>query len=102
MSLKHAISEEINTVFLNSNEFAETITLDNVEVLAIVSSFEVENAQENNGVSFEGVKLSLDMACIKIKYQPHKKVMFNNKPWYCLEVKNDMGLLTLSLYRERS
>ena len=102
MSLKKTISEEINSAFLNVDEFAQEIILDDVEMLAIVSELNIEEDIDRNGVSFEGVTLSLDMVFVKVKYQAHKRVLFNGLPWFCLSAKESMGLLTLNLYRERS
>jgi hypothetical protein len=101
---KETLTKDIDRVFLNLKEFAETVTLDGESVAAIVDYDELEFPDESDdrmGVVYDAVSLRVRKCDLKGKYQPGLVVTFNGEKWRVLSC-NGMELTVLKLYKERS
>ena len=101
---QQVVDAERSSVFLNLDEFAETVTLDGMSISAIVDYDEVEFpdvSDDRMGVVYDAVSLRVKKCDLKGKYQPGLVVTFNGEKWRVLSC-NGMELAVLKLYKERS
>lgn len=97
------LAADLAEVFLNLDEFGETINLDGKPMPAVVEEFAVDfglESQARPGVSLEGVALQVRESDAPGEYRSGRDVRFNGERWFVLEATRDACLRTLRLYRE--
>lgn len=102
MSLfKGILLEEIARVFLNPEEFAETLTLNGKTLKAVVDRPEAAwpEADERPGVAHEFVVLAVALADFPDELWPGKRVDLNGDRWTVYTADRE-ALRTIRLYRE--
>ena len=101
---QQCVREEIDSVFLNLDEFAGPVSLDGRPVKAIVSheALEFPDASDDRlAVCYDAMTLRLRLEDITPgKYQPELRVNFNGETWRVLSCDR-RDVVTLKLYRER-
>ena len=107
VAFKSQCLKDIDGVFLNGDEFGETIVLDGCELPAVVD----RSAMAFTGTTDDRLGLGIDQVTIyfrkcdlinmRAKYAPGVQVVFNSEQWYVLSCEIE-DLVTLILYKERS
>ena len=103
MTFKQNLERDLDTVFLNLAEFAETVTLDGAVVPAIVDYEDIEFSAVSDarlGVVYDAVTLRLKKVDLPGRYQPGVSVEFQGERWQVYSC-NGMQLAELRLYKER-
>lgn len=104
-TFQEQLETDLAEVFLNPDEFGETINLDGKPMRAVVEAFDVEfglEAQARPGVSLEGLTLRVRESDAPGEYRSGKEIRFNGERWYVLDADRDACLRTIRLYRELS
>lgn len=105
MKFKEAAREDIDDVFLCTDEFAEEIVLDGQKMLAVVERTDIGLRDTTDGrgpVSFDSVILYIKRMYIEFgRYYPEKVCILNGEKWYVFSCDCE-DLVTLILYKERS
>ena len=105
MSFKRQLDDDLREVFLNPDEFGETINLNGKTMIAVVEAFDVEFDQAvgfRPGVSLEGEALHVAEADAPEELRAGRVVHFNGERWFVLDANRDACLRTIRLYRELS
>lgn len=104
-TFKQQLDDDIARVFLNPDEFGETINLNGRTMIAVVEAFDVDFDQAAGfrpGVSLEGVALHVAEADAPDELRAGREVRFNGERWFVLDANRDACLRTIRLYRELS
>lgn len=103
-NLKDAMTQDIDDVFLNLDEFAEEIVLDGHAILAVVERNDIllrDTTDERGPVVYDNVTLYVRKKDIVFgKYFPEKQCTFNGEKWHVYSCDNE-EMTTLILYKER-
>lgn len=105
MTFKDAAIDDIDAVFLETDEFAERITLDGRAMLAVVERDDVEfrdPADDRVNVVYDAATLYVCKTALDAgKYLPGLRVNFNGQVWFVFSCDGE-DMVTLKLYKERS
>lgn len=106
MSLKNLIARDIETVFLNTNDFCDNLTIQVGTVkFNVIGSLQSNLVQNNAG---NGQPLQENAYTLYIKYpltedlersilSSGARLTINNKPFSVVSVSDEMGLATIQL-----
>lgn len=104
-NLKDVMLEDIDDVFLETEEFGEKIVLDSHSILAVVERTDIllrDTVDDRGPVVADSVTLYVRKKDIAYgKYYPEKTCYFNGEKWHVLSCDSE-DLVTLVLYKERS
>lgn len=98
---KDILEQEVRTVFLNTDEFAESVTLEGKTLNAVVDRPEMTWLEDDGrlGVSHKLVVLSVAFSDFPDGLWPDKRVEFNGERWFVATADHE-PLRTIRLYRE--
>lgn len=107
MSLKELIARDIETVFLNVNDFCDNLTLQVANrKFNIIGSLQ-QNLVRNTSGTGGALQKATDVLYIKypidfledtsIVLSSGTRVTINNKPYTVVDVSDEMGLCTINL-----
>lgn len=106
MSLKNLIARDINTVFMNTNDFCDNLTIQvGTTKFNVIGSLQSNLVQNNAG---NGQPLQENAYTLYIKYpltedlersilSSGARLTINNKPFSVVSVSDEMGLATVQL-----
>lgn len=106
MSLKDLIARDIETVFLNTNDFCDNLTIQvGTTKFNVIGSLQSNSVQNNAG---NGQPLQENAYTLYIKYpltedlersilSSGARLTINNKPFSVVSVSDEMGLATINL-----
>ena len=108
MSLQDRIGDDLNRVFLNTGQFAQTHRWENTDLLCVLDN-EVALKRKNNNV----VDISWDNSTVEVliyaredafpkRPLPQQTVYFDRYQWTVLQVTDNLGLLEVLLNRKAS
>lgn len=104
MNFKERIAADINKVFLNNNFFGEEVTINNQTTTVVIDE---DALRDRNLAIVKSGKLRVDdllFYCEKRFFKngiptPEKLMDFDGKEYTITSVKDDMGMLTITLQR---
>ena len=106
MSLKDCIARDIDTVFLNTNDFCDNLTIQiGTKKFNVIGSLQSNSVENNSG---NGQPLQSDAWTLYIKYpmaddlemtllSSGTRLMIDNKSFTVVSVSDEMGLATVQL-----
>ena len=106
MSLKDCIARDIGTVFLNTNDFCDNLTIQiGTKKLNIIGSLQSNSVENNSG---NGQPLQSDAWTLYIKYpmaddlemtllSSGTRLTIDNKSYSVVSVSDELGLATIQL-----
>ena len=106
MSLKDLIARDIETVFLNTNDFCDNLTIQvGTTKFNVIGSLQSNSVQNNSG---NGQPLQENAYTLYIKYpltedlersilSSGARLAINNKPFSVVSVSDELGLATINL-----
>ena len=106
MSLKDCIARDINTVFLNTNDFCDNLTIQiGTKKFNVIGSLQSNSVENNSG---NGQPLQSDAWTLYIKYpmaddlemtllSSGTRLTIDNKSFTVVSVSDEMGLATIQL-----
>lgn len=104
-TLKDVMTRDIDDVFLNIDEFAEQIVLDDHVMFAVVerSDMILRDTTDGRGpIAYDNITLYVRKKDIAWgKYYPEKACMLNGEKWFVYSCDGE-ELVTLILFKERS
>lgn len=101
--LKDIIARDVNTVFLNMDEFAEHHSIDGVDVVAVVEGLTSEQHLEVAGRNMDGLltaeRVVVHVASVDLPARPMygDTVELDNRHYIVENSSDDMGIITLTL-----
>ena len=99
---KDILEQEIHTVFLNPDLFAEEISLAGRKMFALVSSLETawpDSDADATPVSYERMELQVSLEDFPDRLWQGKPLSFNGKTWH-VEASDTEDVRCIRLYRE--
>jgi len=101
-SFKEQIVNDINAVFLNTNEFADILLWNGLEIAAMQDTDTLNRKKLDNDGLVEGNNL-IFVAVSSFDTAPNvgDAVKFNGKKAQIVDVKEDAGMYELTLYESR-
>lgn len=106
MSLKDLIARDINTVFLNTNDFCDNLTIQiGTKKFNVIGSLQSNSVENNSG---NGQPLQKDAWTLYIRYpladgledsilSAGTRITVDNKSFTVVSVSDEMGLATIQL-----
>ena len=106
MSIKDCIARDINTVFLNTNDFCDNLTIQiGTKKFNVIGSLQSNSVENNSG---NGQPLQSDAWTLYIKYpmvddlertllSSGTRLTIDNKSFTIVSVSDEMGLATVQL-----
>lgn len=106
MSLKDCIARDIETIFLNTNDFCDNLTIQiGTSKFNVIGSLQSNLVQNNSG---NGQPLQENAYTLYLKYpliedlersilSSGTRIMINNKSFSVVSVSDEMGLATIQL-----
>ena len=106
MSLKDCIARDINTVFLNTNDFCDNLTIQiGTKKFNVIGSLQSNSVENHSG---NGQPLQSDAWTLYIKYpmvddlemtllSSGTRLTIDNKSYSVVSVSDEMGLATVQL-----
>lgn len=90
MSLKDVIAADINNVFLNTKEFAETHTIDGEEITCILDE-DKSSPNKTDGVYNMRRRLFVSGEALGYRPEPDQKIRIDNSYYYVVDcIGNDL------------
>ena len=103
LSFRRMLREDVDAVFLNTGEFAETAELAGHHVPCIVEPLELEPGDAGRGaVSYEGVTIFVAADRMPDTLLPGRTTSFRGERWQVLNADCGDALRIIRLYRERT
>lgn len=108
MTFKEQLADDMR-VYLNADEFADMVTLQGRQVLAVLSK-DSEQAldewrkrlQEPPGVGVQLLTISVARSDLVERLYADDEITLNDGKWSVLSSAEDAGLVTIHLYRHES
>ena len=100
---KDILEQEIHTVFLNPEEFADMITLEDRTLPAVVEPLETDwpdSEDDARPVSYEGVELHVSLTAFPDRLWQGKPLTLNGETWH-VGASDRADMRCIRLYRER-
>lgn len=106
MTLKDMMERDVHAVFFNTTEFAEIIKIDSIPYSCIIyeDEFTHETAKtaQLDGVFIQNTHVLIPTVDIKTIPVDGQRVVLRNKPFYVVDVKNEQGVIHLTLSANQS
>ncbi|MBI9112253.1 hypothetical protein [Maridesulfovibrio ferrireducens] len=107
MDFKTQMTLDAQNVFMNQNEFAESINWNGKFISAVVTD---EGEGQSDGETFDSTRagVSVEIKSVLIvsddieRPRLHKEYKFNNEKWIVSRVKGEGVMLNIQIYREKS
>lgn len=101
-TFKDFVQSDINNVFVNSDEFAETAIIEGVEMDIVPDTVAVLQSDKKNQVAAFDVVFHVSASYFDEIPQAEKMMNFNGKDYFIETVHEHMGMLTIGLSRNKS
>ena len=99
MSLKDQIAADIDAIFLNTDDFADKVTLNGITLKCVIDDDRLLNRTD---LQAKGVYLGERLIFVKASDLPGKpavgaRIELNGKPWFVSNVTENMGMYEIRI-----
>lgn len=104
VKLRDYFESDLKT-FINTNEFATEVTIENEQTLVVIDNDLLTELQlSSGGEGLEDSEILFHVEKINLKFIPHVRqdILFNGELYYINDVKEDEGIYTITIGVPRS
>lgn len=102
MNFKEALALDISKTFLNENEFAETVTINDIEMLIVPGGDGLKEFNTEKKTSEHMKIFNVSTEYFEHKPKPEKLMNFEGQDYRIVSCDDALGMYTITLERNRA